>query len=205
VRAQRLASGSWKEDIDRLIEWRPTRDDRRNHPALPADACVRGRLIVRRVQPSNRADPFLLALFTTLSDRDGPVALYGRRWNIETDLRTLKKTLELEQLRCTSPEMVAKELDLAMAAYNLVRAVTCLVSQKAGLTPRDYSFTRVRNVILAFAPLIAAEQNRERAQTYLDRMMYYAGQAKLPRRKRKRPSYPREIWPKLQSFPARKA
>jgi hypothetical protein len=36
----------------------------------------------------------------------------------------LKGTLELEQLTCTSPEMVAKEIDVAMLAYNLVRAVT---------------------------------------------------------------------------------
>jgi hypothetical protein len=31
--------------------------------------------------------------------------------------------------------MVAKEIDMAMMAYNLVRAVTCLAAQKAGLPP----------------------------------------------------------------------
>ena len=127
-----------------------------------------------------------------------------QRWYIETDLRTLKRTLQLDQLTCTTPEMVAKEIDLGLAAYNLVRGVAYLAAQKAA-PPRRYSFTRVRNVILTFAPLIAATQDQRQAQQCFDKMMYYVGQAKLPRRKRKRPSYPRAVWHKGQSFPNRKA
>jgi hypothetical protein len=136
---------------------------------------------------------------------DEVLKLYGLRWNIETDLRSLKSTLQLEQLTCSTPEMVAKELNLAMAAYNLVRAVTCLASQQTGIPPRGYSFTRVRNVINAFTPLIVAAQNPREAQQHFDRMMYYVQQAKLPHRNRKRPSYPRAIWPRGESFPKRKA
>jgi hypothetical protein len=33
--------------------------------------------------------------------------------------------------------------------------------------------------------------------------MYYVGQAKLPKRQRKRPSYPRAVWNKGESFPNR--
>ncbi len=205
-RAQRLAGEPLHDGIDRPAVWKPSRADRKSHPGLPEDACVPGRLIVRQVQPSNAAAPFLLALFTTLEiGRDEALKLYGQRWNIETDLRTLKSTLQLEQLSCTTPEMVAKELDLAMAGYNLVRTVAYLASQKTGIAPRGYSFTRVRNVILTFAPLIAATQDQRQAQQCFDKMMYYVGQAKLPRRKRKRPSYPRAVWHKGQSFPNRKA
>lgn len=141
-----------------------------------------GRLIVQRVQPSNGSEAILLALFTTLEgETDQILALYGCRWNIETDLRSLKSTLELEQLTCTTPEMVAKELDLAMLAYNLVRAVTYLAAQKAGLAPRAFGFTRVRNVIRAFGPRIAAAPNEQAAKDLWETMMYYVGQAKLPR------------------------
>jgi hypothetical protein len=128
----------------------------------------------------------------------------GQRWNIETDLRALKSTLRLEQLRCTTLAMVAKELDPAMAAYNLVSAVTCLPAQKAGPPPRVYSFTRERNVVQAFAPLIATAQNPKQAREHFDRMMYYVSQAKPPKRNRKRPSYPRAVWPNPHSFPHRK-
>jgi hypothetical protein len=68
------------------------------------------------------------------------------------DLRSLKSTLRLEQLSCTSPEMVAKEIDVAMLAYNLVRAVIYLTAQKAGMEPRMLSFTKVRNVLQVFVP-----------------------------------------------------
>jgi hypothetical protein len=192
--------------MDMPIQWVPTRDDRRNHPELPADACIPGRLIVRQVKPSNDKEPFLLAVFTTLRE-DEPssvIELYGRRWNIETDLRSLKETLRLDQLTSTTPEMIAKEVDVAMLAYNLVRAVICLAAEKAGLKPRQFSFTRVRNVINAFAPLIATAPDAEQAQQLFDKMMYYVAQAKLPRRNRQRPSYPRAVWGKPKRYPKRK-
>ncbi len=205
VRAIHLAGGPLSDGIDRAITWKPTREDRRTNPDLPKDACVRGRLLVFEVQPSNDAKPFLLALFTTLGAAS-PVLLevYGKRWNIETDLRTLKGTLHLEQLRCTTEDMIAKELDLAMVAYNLVRAVIYRAAQKAGLPPRTYSFTRVRRIVETFAPLLAAASDPQQAQAIADRMMYYVSQARLPKRNRKRPSYPRAVWPKPQSFPRRK-
>jgi hypothetical protein len=202
ARALHLAGGPLRDGLDRPIVWKPTRDDRRSHPDLPPDACVRGRLIARQVQPNNGAAPFLLYLFVTLSAGcDAVVNLYGQRWNIETDLRSLKTTLALEQISCTTPEMVAKELNLAMAAYNLVRAITCIAAERAGIPPRGYSFTRVRNVIQAFQPLVANAKTPQEAQKYFDQMMYYVGQAKLPKRSKSRPSYPRAVWGKPKSFP----
>lgn len=204
VRALRLAGGPLQDGIDRPILWRPSRDDRRNHPQLPADAGVRGRLMVRRVQSRDNAAAFLLCLFTTLPQAsDQILELYGQRWNIETDLRSLKSTLELDQLRCETREMVAKELDLGIAAYNLIRTVMCLAAEGSGVCPRDYSFTRVRHVIEAFAPLVSGAKNAQQAQKYADQMMYYVQQARLPQRRRKRPSYPRQVWGKGASFPHR--
>jgi hypothetical protein len=104
VRARRLAGGSLRDGTDRRITWEASRDDRKRHPELPAGACVTGRLIVRQVQPDNGARPFLLAVFTSLEIAEEEIlALYGQRWNIETDLRTLKSTLRLDQLTCWTP------------------------------------------------------------------------------------------------------
>ncbi len=204
ARALRLAGIPVRDGVDQPVVWRPSRDDRRRHPDLPADACVRGRLIVREVQPNNGAAPLLLALFTTLqADQDEILNLYGSRWNIETDLRTLKSTLQLDQLTCTTPAMVAKELNLAIAAYNLVRAVICLAAQRSGLPPRSYSFTQVRRVIETFTPLVANAKHEQEAQMYFDRMMHCVSQATLPKRTRSRPSYPRQVWARGDSFPRR--
>jgi hypothetical protein len=204
-RALHLAGEPLQDGINRPITWKPSRWDRRHHPNLPKDACVHGRLLVCLVQPSNDAKPFLLALFTSWDATLTQILeVYGQRWGVETDLRTLKSTLNLEQLRCTTPEMVAKELDLAMAAYNLVRVVICLAAQQAGLPPRSYSFSRVRHLLQVFAPLLAAAQNSQESQNILARILHYVGQAKLSKRTRERPAYPRAVWPKRQSFPRRK-
>lgn len=176
--------------------------DRKSHPDLPPEACVRGRLIVCQVQPDDGNDPFLLALFTTLPDPvEEILKLYGQRWNIETDLRTLKSQLRMDQLSCATPEMAAKEIVMATAVYNLVRAVICLAAQQSGLLPREYSFTRAARIVQSFAPKIASANSAE-AKQHFDRMMYFLQQAKLPHRKRK--PYPRGVWGTGEKYPKRR-
>jgi hypothetical protein len=205
-RAQRLAAGVLRDGIDRKVVWKPSAADRRSHPNLPADACVKGRLMIRQVQPNNGAAPFLLALFTTqLSSSQAELfELYGRRWAIETDLRTLKSTLQLDQLTCSTPDMVAKEIDMAMAAYNLVRAMIALAAEHSGVPPRGYSFTKVRNIVEIFAPALADAPDEKAAKRIFDQIMVYVQQSKLPTRKRKHPSYPRAVWKRGATFPNHK-
>ena len=206
-RARVVLGGPLVDGIDREVEWRPSRDDRKSHPALPPDACVRGRLLVTLVQPDNGADAFLLTLFTTLpateASREELLQLYGKRWDIELDLRTLKGTMQLEQLSGTSPDMVAKEIHAAMIAYNLVRAVMYAAAMKSGLTPRRYSFTRVRHMVEHFMPYIIAAKTPEEAQAITDKMMYCVEQKKLRGQKGRR-SNPRAVWGRPRTFPSRK-
>jgi hypothetical protein len=115
-------------------------------------------------------------------------------------LRSLKSTLELGQPSGDGGEGNRR---VGMLARNLVRAVTYLAAQTAGLAPRTFGFTRVRNVINAFTPPIAAAKSEDEAKKLFDDMMYYVGQAKLPKRTRKRPSCPRAVWDKPQAFPNR--
>lgn len=204
-RARRLAGGPLQHGINRVLVWKPSRDDRRNHQELPPEACVTGRLIVRQVQPDNAAAPFLLALFTTVAGCWQEIlALYGQRWAIETDLRTLKSTLRLDELTCTTADMVAKEIDLGITAYNLVRAMIDVASLQSGIPPRGYSFTKVRRILEIFGPALADAQTPQAAQQAFDQMMKYVAQSKLPNRKRKRRSYPRAVWSRRETFPKRK-
>lgn len=206
VRAQCLAGEPLRNRMNRHITWSPSRADRRSHPELPEGACVAGRLIVRRVQPDNAGKPVLLALFTTLAVKEkDALALYGQRWKIETDLRTLKSTLRLDQLTCSTPNMVAKEIDMGIAAYNLVRAVTCLASEQSGIPPRGYSFTKVRRIVQTFTSLVVAAPDARQAKQAFDQMMHYVQQAKLPRRRRRRPAYPRQVWNRGDRYPKRTA
>jgi hypothetical protein len=98
-RAESLLKDKLRDRTDVPLTWKPSRWDRKSHPDLPADAYVEGRVIVRQVQPNDGSKPFLLALFSTIkASAEEAVQLYGSRWSIETDLRTLKTQLRLDQL-----------------------------------------------------------------------------------------------------------
>jgi hypothetical protein len=202
-RARRICSEPLRDGIDRQVCWKPTPAERRKH-GLPAEASVQARLLVYQVQPSDGSPPFLLTLLTTLDwPAEEVFQLYGKRWLIETDLRSLKSTLKLEQLTCKRVEMVAKEINIAILTYNLVRATALLAAQAAGVPPRRFSFTRVLHVVQAFAPLIADAQDNREAQDIYAKMMHYVGRAKIPKRNRRRTSFPRAVWGRPRVYPKR--
>jgi DDE family transposase len=204
-RARRLAGGALRDGIDQAVKWKPSKYDRKTHPDLPENAVVEGRLLVRLVQPDNGGAPFLLALFTTLPAKMEEIFnLYGKRWTIETDLRTLKSTLHLDQLTSATPDMVAKEIDMGIVAYNLVRAVIGFASERSGIPPRGYRFTKVRRILQVFGPALANAPNQQAGKQIFDQIMRYIEQSKLPRRKTRRPSYPRAVWKRKSDFPKRK-
>ena len=202
-RARCLAGEELHDGIDRALVWTPSRAERKKHPEIPSVACVHGYLRVRQVQPDDGGKAFLLALFTTLSSADSFEA-YGKRWNIETDLRTLKSTLCLDQLTCSTPDMVGKEIELAFVAYNLVRAFIGFASELSGIPPRGYSFTKVRRILEIFGPDLANATDTETAERIMNQILGLVQQSKLPQRKRKRPSYSREVWSRGSRYPSRK-
>ena len=83
-------------------------------------------------------------LVTTLLDRRISKRelsdLYGRRWNVELDLRNIKTILGVEVLRCRTPQMVATELWVHLLAYNLIRMLMAQAAAVSGLEPRQLSF-----------------------------------------------------------------
>jgi IS4 transposase len=48
---------------------------------------------------------------------------YRARWNAELDLRSLKRTMQMDVLRCKTPELVGKEIWTHILAYNLIRTI----------------------------------------------------------------------------------
>ena len=188
---------------ERSIEWQPSRDDLSAHPELPADAIVRGRLIVSHITGEDgQKQP--LYLFTSLEEpAEELVELYRRRWDIELDIRSLKQTLGMHSLRSKTKAMMEKELLMAIAGYNLVRSVQMAAAREANLEPRRLSFTRVQAVIMTALPRLATITDPALWETEYQHVLRWAAQGKLPNRTRRR-SYPREIWGKGGTFPKRK-
>lgn len=132
---------------DHVVEWpRPPRpawmsvEDYRRYPPT---------LCMREVEVDGRV------LVTTMLDPKGVTpqeidALYALRWNIEVDWRTIKVTMEMDVLRCRSPQMVKKEIAVHLLAYNLVRWTMATAALLADVLPRTLSFTGTKRVLLAF-------------------------------------------------------
>ena len=196
--------GALKPGTDQKIVWQPSAWERKQHPDLPAEASVQGRLIVEQVTASN-GEAVILYLFTTLDlGVEQILQLYGRRWNVETDLRSLKQTLRLDMLRCQSPDMIAKELILAITGYNLVRAVMNLAAAQNHPDPRRLSFSRSQDVVNAALPGLEAAASPAEYQARLQRMIQRVASCKLSDRSKRRRSSRREIWGHRTKFPKRK-
>src|SRR5262245_66350639 len=63
---------------------------------------------------------------------------YG--WQIELDLRSLKRTMQMDVLRCKTPELVRKEIWGHVLAYNLVRRVMGQAAARTGVQQRAGRF-----------------------------------------------------------------
>jgi len=93
-RAHKLAGGPIAEEGERPVRWTPSRFDGRRQGGMPEGAFVQGRLIAVRIGRGKSKE--WLYLFTPVElPREQVLALYGKRWNIETDLRSLKRTVQL--------------------------------------------------------------------------------------------------------------
>jgi putative transposase len=194
---------SLRPGLDQQVCWKPSAFERKKHPDLPADACVRGRLIVQQVKASDGSS-VTLYLFTTLPLAvEQLVELYGQRWKVETDLRSLKRTVELQTLHCRSADMIAKELVLAIVGYNLVRAVMNVAAKEYKLDPRRLSFSRSQDVVNAALPGLDAATKPAEYQARLRRMLQLVASCKLPDRSGRR-SIPREVWGHGCKFTKRK-
>ena len=183
ARAKKIPGGPLG-GIDQPVVWRSSRWDRAAHPQLPEEAEGKGRLILRR-NPSRPGE--LLILFTSRElTAEEMVEICRLRWNVETDRRSLKRTLDLNPLSSKSAAMVEKELLPAVAACNLVRAVMCLAAQRAKITPRRLRFAFVQAVVDAAWPGLDRATTDAEYERRLERMLRQAAQGRHPHGSRTR-------------------
>ena len=92
--------------------------------------------------------------------------LYRARWHAELDIRSIKNVMQMDVLRCKTPEMVRKEIWGHALVYNLLRGVMAEAAYRRGVQPRGLSFQGARQVAknyrteLARAPVRQAEALR---------------------------------------------
>ncbi len=197
VRAAKLARSyglKLKPGLDAPVTWTPSRYDQ-----CPAGLCqvpVQGRLLVVRVhRPGFRS--LTLYLFTTLVDPlSGPaeqlVQLYAQRWNIEVCFRYIKAQMELGLLECHSADIARKEWFAGLIAYNLIRWTMASAAAKAQVALPLLSFSRARELLLGWLERSAWHRRNLRSWK---RLLSRISKARLPKRRKRRPSEPRAVRP----------
>lgn len=201
---------------DHIVKWikpaKPRSIDRETYDALPEFLMIR-ECRIHVAQPGFRVRSLVIA--TTLLDadeftKDDLAQLYRARWNAELDLRSLKQTLQMDVLRCRTPELVRKEIWTHILAYNLIRTIAAQAATKHGMEPRTISFKGAAQTLEAFQPVIAMQADNDAARRrvlynhLLDAIAIHRVADRPdryePRRKKRRPKpYDRLMKPRWQA------
>jgi len=114
-----------------------------------------------------------ITIVTTLLDptefsKQDLAELFRARWNQELDLRSIKVTMQMDFLRCKTPELVRKEAWTHLLAYNLIRTVMAQAADKHDVEPRTLSFKGTVQTLEAFQPfMVSVTRSHEiRAELY---------------------------------------
>jgi putative transposase len=160
-RGRRLGLG------DHLMVW--TRPQRPEWMSAEAYARIPETLTLREVRfrvvvPGRRTRG--LTVVTTLTDErvysaQDLATLYGFRWNVELDIRTIKQTLKLDHVRCQTPAMIRRELWVTLLAYNLIRKLLATAAAVHRKPPRQLGFTLACQTVLSSWMLVAAGACRD--------------------------------------------
>jgi len=110
------------------------------------------RVVTFNAKTKEQTEP--LYVVTTLLDHEQYPAkeigkLYGYRWHAELDLFAIKQSLNLDHLRCKSPDMIRREFWTTLLAYNMVRLVCAQAAFVHDKLPRQMSFTIACNTLLS--------------------------------------------------------
>jgi hypothetical protein len=139
---------------DHLITWykpqRPSWMDEETYAAMPES--IQLREIRKKVStPGYRVQSLIVV--TTLLDAqtygtEEIADLYHKRWHVELDIRAIKATLKMDELRCLSPFMVEKEIWMHFLGYNLIRKVAAQAAMIRGVGAREISFAASQQAVL---------------------------------------------------------
>ena len=156
-RGKRLGKG------DHIVKWpkptKPRSATTDEYNALPEFLLVRETLV--HIEQAGFRSRVIIVVTTFLDSeavsRDDLAELYRSRWNNELDLRSLKQTMQMDILRCKTPELVRKEIWTHLLAYNLIRTMIAQAATKHALEPRAISFKGAIQTLEAFQPALAIQ------------------------------------------------
>ena len=148
--------------------------------------------------------PESVTMVTTLLDPQkypaGDIArLYARRWKIELWFRDIKTSMGMEVLRCKSPQLLHKELEMFFIAYNLIR---CLILQAGVCNDVEVdrmSFQGTVDSVRQFSLGIAQARSKKKQSQLIVELLEVIARDQVPERPGRRE--PRAVKRRPKAFP----
>jgi DDE family transposase len=176
---------------DRLLTWRkPQNWQRRRYLGFRLWNQMAGELSVRIVSftlalPGFRTQS--VTLVTTLLDAkafppEELARLYLQRWRIELWFRDIKTSMGLDALRCLSPRLIEKELEMFFIAYNLIRCLMVRASAAHAVALERLSFKGTVDGVRQFSAALAQCRGRRRQKQLIDRLLEVMAEDQVPER-----------------------
>jgi putative transposase len=162
LRATDFRTGQRLGKDDQLVRWR--KPQRPKWMSQQQYASLSDELALREVRVRVKQKGFRtksLVVVTTLTDANEYPAseiaeLYRRRWQAELNLRSLKVVLQMDQLRCKTPQRVRNEFYMHLLAYNLIRRAMALAAFRSGRCPWQLSFKGALQTLNHFLPTLGS-------------------------------------------------
>ena len=191
ARPQDLRRGKRLGKNDRLLVWR--KPDHWQKPRympktlwqlLPKELSVRMVRFTLEI-PGYRTKS--VTLITTLVDPQLYPAselaqLYARRWRIELWFRDIKTSMRMETLRCLSPKMVHKEIEMFLIAYNLIRCLMVDAARVHDVPVDRLSFKGTVDSVRQFSAALAQARSRKQKDKVIGRLLEIIAQDQVPER-----------------------
>ena len=167
ARATDFRTGERLGKDDHLIFWarprRPKWMSAEQYAALPTELTLR-EVRIHVAQKGFRTKS-LVVVTTLLDAEEYPpeeiALLYRRRWQAELHLRSLKIVLQMDHLRCKTPERVRNEFFTHLLGYNLIRGVMAAAAFQTGKSPWEISFKGTLQTLSQFLPLLLSSVSSE--------------------------------------------
>jgi hypothetical protein len=145
-----------------------------------------------------------VTLVTTLLDPQAYPAeelarLYARRWQIELWFRHIKTSMGMEVLRCKSPKMLHKELEMFFIAYNLIRCLMAEASAIYEVPMERLSFKGTVDSVRQFSVAIAQARSKKKERQLVGELLRVIACDQLPERPGRRE--PRAVKRRPKPYP----
>jgi len=157
---------------DHLVQWKKPRKpewmDEQTYAEFPDNITIREGAITDAKRGYRTKRRILVTTLinskqVTLQDL---VELYGYRWFVELDLRSIKEIMNMDILRSKTPMMVHKEIWAHILAYNLIRKIMIQAAVIHQRNPREMSFKLALQMVFAFRQTGIFSERDEKIYAY---------------------------------------